>query len=181
MKLFKGKRALASGILVIMIVMFFAAFASVISLVMANEFTKTINSQSNETIPQDVKDAIASNTQFMNWGDKLFVMLFIVLLLTYIISSMTIEVNQPIFLFLFMGILVFVCFLAMWLSNSWEWIMQDADIALAAKDLKFTDHFMRNLPIITFIIGIMGAVLFYGRKAADFSSGGSGGDISGIE
>jgi len=180
MKLFKNKKGLASGIIAIMAVMFTSAFLSVIALVMADQFTQVINSQSNETIPQDVKDKIAENTQFMNWGDKLFVMMFVVLLLTYIISSMTLPVMRPIFLLLFMGLLIFVCFIAMWLSNAWVYIMQEGFIATAAQSLPFTDYFMRNLPVITFIIGIMGAAIFYGRKQEDFSSG-SGGDTSGIE
>lgn len=178
MKLFKGRKGLASGIIVIMAVMFTAAFLSILAVIMATQFENTINAVPNESISQDIKDQIAQNTTFMDWGDKLFVMLFLVLLLTYIISSITIPVQHPLYLVLFMVLLIFVCFIAMWLSNSWVYIMQDPLISSAAEQLKFTDYFMRYLPIITFIIGVMGAVIFYGRKRTQFSSGG---DISGVE
>lgn len=179
MKVFKNKKGLASGILLIMVVMFTSAFMSLTALIMAGEFYDTIDNISNETVSQDVKDQIHHNTRFMFWGDNLFVILFIVLLLAYIISSVTIEVQKPIFFILFGGLLIFTCVLAMWLSNAWTYIMQDATISAAAENLKFTDYFMRYLPIITFVVGIMGAVIFYGRKKTAFTAG--GGETSGIE
>lgn len=175
----KNKKGLASGILVIMIVMFLSAFMSLVALVMANEFTDTLNEISNETISQDTKDKIVDNTGFMFWGDKLFVMLFIVLLVSYLISSSTLEVQRPVFLLLFFGMLVITTVLAMWLSNSWTYVLQDPLLAKAAENMKFTDYFMTYLPFITFIIGIFGAVIFYGRKTIGFNTG--GGRTSGIE
>lgn len=180
MKLFKNKKGLASGILVILIVMFLSAFMSIISLVMANQFTTTLNNISNETVTQYTKDLIVENTGFMFWGDKLFVMLFIVLLIAYLISSMTLEVQQPLFFVLFAFVLVLTTVLAMWLSNSWTYILQDDLLSAAATNLKFTDYFMRYLPIITFVIGICGAVIFYARGQTEFTTG-AGGQTGGIE
>lgn len=180
MKLIKNKKGLASGILVIMIVMFLSAFMSLISLTMANEFLDTIDNVSNDTIAQETKDLIRDSTGFMFWGDKLFVMLFMVLLIAYLISSMTLEVNQPLFFILFCFVLVITTILAMWLSNAWTYVLQDEILAAAATNLKFTDYFMRYLPIITFIIGICGAVIFYARGKTEFSTG-SGGATDGIE
>ncbi len=179
MKLSTNKKALTSGILIIMIVMFISAFTSLLALVMASQFTETIDNIPNETVSQEVKDKIVDNTGFMFWGDKIFVMLFVVLLLAYLISSMTLPVQRPIFLLLFFFMLIFTTILAMWLSNSWTYILQDPLLAQAATHLKFTDHFMKNLPIITFVIGVMGAAIFYGRQQTSFSSG--GGQTSGIE
>lgn len=180
MKIFKNKKGLASGILVILIVMFISAFMSIISLVMAKEFTDTLNNISNETVSQYTKDLIVENTGFMFWGDKIFIMLFIVLLITYLISSMTLEVQQPLFFVLFCFVLILTTILAMWLSNSWTYILQDSALATAAQNLKFTDYFMRYLPIITFIIGICGAVIFYARSQTEFTEG-AGGQTGGIE
>ena len=180
MKILKNKKGLASGILVILIVMFLSAFMSIISLVMAEQFTDTLDHVSNETINQYTKDLIVENTGFMFWGDKLFVMLFIVLLVAYLISSMTLEVQQPLFFVLFCFVLVLTTVLAMWLSNSWTYILQDEMLASAATNLKFTDYFMRYLPIITFVIGICGAVIFYARGQTEFTTG-AGGQTGGIE
>lgn len=179
MKLFKNKKGLAQGIFVIMVVMFVSAFLSLLSLVMAQEFYDTIDQVPNETISPEVKDKIVDNTGFMFWGDKIFTMFFIVLLIAYLISSSTLEVQRPIMLLLFFGFLVLVTFIAMWLSNSWTYVLQDPRLAAAATHLKFTDYFMRYLPYITFITGIAGAVIFYGRKTTSFSEG--GGETSGIE
>lgn len=178
-KLFGNKKGLASGILFIMIVMFASAFMSLTALIMADQFYDTIDGLSNETVAQEVKDQIHHNTRFIFWGDKLFVLLYIVLLVSYLISSVTTEVQRPVYFLLFAGLLVFTCILAMWLSNAWTYIMQDATISAAAQNLKFTDYFMRYLPIITFVTAVMGAVIFYGRKQTSFTSG--GGETSGIE
>lgn len=179
MKLFNNKKGLASGIFVIMVVMFVSALLGLISLVMANEFYDQLEVIPNETISQEVKDKIVDNTGFMFWGDKIFTMFFIVLLIAYIVSSSTLEVQRPIMLLLFFGFLVIVTILAMWLSNSWTYILQDPRLAASVVNLKFTDYFMRYLPYITFVTGIIGAVIFYGRKTTSFSTG--GGETSGIE
>lgn len=180
MKIFKNKKGLATGIIALMSVMFIAAFLSLISLTMANEFSDTLNTIPNETVSQTVKDKIADNTGFMFWGDKVFVMLFIVLLISYLISSATLEVQRPIFLLIFFGILILTTVIAMWLSNAWTFILQDPLLSTASQHLHFTDYFMQYLPIITFVIGICGAVIFYGRRTTSFSRG-SGGETSGIE
>lgn len=58
-------------------------------------------------------------------------------------------------------------------------MLQEPLLNAAVEDLKFTDHFMQNFPIITFIIGMMGGFIFYARRKTSFTTGGGGN--SGIE
>lgn len=180
MKFLQNKKGLGYDIIILMIVLFITAFCTILGVIMKTEFISWLNSTSNTTIEPAIKTKIINNTAFMNWGDYLFVITFIILLLAFLISSFTLPVQKPIFFFLFVGVLIFVCVLAMWLSNSWDYILQFPSMKSAAAELSFTSYVMKHLPIFVFITGIAGAIIFYSRKETSFETGG-GGETSGIE
>lgn len=169
-----GKKALASGIIVILALMFFSAFTSLFSLVMWNQFNQAIQNAPNETIQPDVKQKVDELGAKMLWADKIFILLFTVLLVSFIISSVTLPVERPIYLLIFYVILVIVTIVAMGLSNSWAYVMQHPDVATAAQDMPAINNFMRFMPFIVFFIGIIGSVLFYARKERNFGTQGPG-------
>ena len=175
----RNKRGnLAIQTIMIMLALFIFALCSILSIVAWNAFDDSIQNMDNETISQDVKDQVHGLGYLVLWGDKLFVTTFIILLISYIIASVTIPVEKPIFLILFLVILVFITIVAMILSNSWAYLIDNPNFISASAELKFTDFFMRYLPYIMFLIGIMGALLFYTRKETSFSIGG---DARGFE
>ena len=168
-----GKKGLASGLVGLTLLLFFFAFANMVALTLWNETNDIIQGLDNETVSQDVKDKINSLTSRMLWADKLFVFFFIMLLIAYLISSVTIPVDQPIFLIIFIAVLILNTIIAMFLSNAWRFMFQFSQFGYAAAQLSFTDFFMTYLPIITFFIGIAGAALFYSRRSDSNIGGGS--------
>lgn len=108
------------------------------------------------------------------WPDKLFVMLYIGMLILFLVSAVTLPSENPIFFLLFIGTLILVTVLAMMFSNAWTTILTtDEMFSDAAEQLTFTDFFLRFFPYITFFTGILGALLFYARKSESFTGGGS--------
>ncbi|MCK4522457.1 MAG: hypothetical protein KAU20_07830 [Nanoarchaeota archaeon] len=179
MELFKNKKGnLAIETIMIMLALFIFALCSILSITAWNVFDDSIQNMDNETVSQDVKDQISGLGYLVLWGDKLFVIFFVILLISYIIASVTLPIEKPIYLIIFLVILVFITIVAMILSNSWAYLIENPNLIAAAGELKFTDFFMTYLPIIMFIIGIIGALLFYTRKETSFSIGG---DTRGFE
>lgn len=159
-----NKKGLATGIIALTIFIFIFAITSLFALKMWNETNEVIQNLDNETVPQNVKDKIDALTSKMEWGDKLFMLFFVLLLASYIISSVTIPVDRPIFFFIFIIVLIFTTIIAMFLSNSWQYLIDSTIFANEVGSLTLTSFVMRYLPIISFVIGIVGAILFYSRN-----------------
>lgn len=175
-----NKKGLATGIVVLMIGLFIFAVISLFTMTLWNQFNDVIQSADNSSILPESKENIDELGAYMLWNDKIFVILFIVMLVAYLISSVTLPVDLPIFLILFFFVLVILTVLAMLLSNLWAVFIENPFLALSLDDLKFTDYFMRFLPMITFFTGLLGAVLFYSRSSSGGESQG-GGNVRGFE
>lgn len=157
-----NKKGLAASLFAIIIVMFLFALSSLMALKGWNEFNDVV--QNGNFTSEAVKEKIDTKiTPMFSWGDKLFVMLFIALLISYLISAVTLPTEKPIFLLIFLGLLIVTTLLAMALANAWNFIENLAIVSSEAADLTFIDFFMKFFPIITFIVGLAGAVIFYGR------------------
>lgn len=170
-----NKRGLASGLLALMLVGFLFGLFSLFSIYMWESFNTGIQNLPNQTVSQDVKDQVAE-IDLVYMSDKLFVILFVVLLVAYLISAATIPVEEPIYFLLFLAMLIIFTLLSMVLSNAWVYITTQPDLISAAANLTFTDFFLRFFPFVVFITGISGSLIFYGRKyigTPGFSGGGS--------
>lgn len=174
-----GKKGLATGIIALILFMFVFALTSLLSITLWDHFEDGINSVGNETIGQNVKDQIHDLRSKMLWGDTLFVFMFIALLISFLISTATIPTDSPEYLFAFMIILIMTCVMAMIMSNTWAYMVAQPDFITAAIALPFTSYFMRYYPIFTFLIGVIGAAIFYSRRKTESSSFGGSGGIGG--
>ena len=160
----KGKKGLTSGLFVILIFMFLFGLFSLFSAKMWNEYNDNIQAAPNSTISQDVKDDINDLGVFFSWGDYLFVIFFVALLVSYLISAVTIPTRQTIFFLIFVVFVVLVTVLAMVFSNSWEFILSGDVFTAEIESFKFTTFFMKYFPFFTAGIGLFGGVLFFARK-----------------
>lgn len=158
-----NKKGLASGVLAILIVMFIFALCSLVALKGWNMFNDTIQGTDDSVVSSGIKEKIDGLSYMFEWGDKLFITLFIVLYLSYLVSSVTIPTQQPVYLFIFLGILVITTLLAMGISNAWTFITDLTILSNEAAQLSFTNYFMMYLPFITLLMGISGAIIFYSR------------------
>ena len=174
-----GKKGLATGIIALVLFMFVFALMSLLALTLWDNFEAGINSIDNSTIDQTVKDQIHTLRSKLLWGDTLFVFMFIALLISYLISSVTIPTDNPEYLFVFMILLILTCVVAMIISNSWAYMIAQPDFVTAATELPFTTYFIKYYPIFTFLIGVIGAAIFYGRRNKESSSFGGQGGIGG--
>lgn len=174
-----NKKGLASGILIFMLGMFFIAVISVITITLWNHFNDAMQGLPEDVASNDTKVQIDDLGDYILWSDKVFVMIFIVLLVGYLISSVTLPADRPIFLLIFFFVLLFTTIIAMGLSNLWEVFVQDPNLIGALGELPFTDYFMKFLPVIVFFTGLIGAVLFYARNQTSESVG--GGNARGFE
>lgn len=165
-----NKRGLASGIIVIVVILFVFGLFSGVAMLLWDNYATVINDLPNETASDTAKEKALSVSYIFDWGDKLFVLLFIVLLVSYLISAVTIPVDRPIYIIFFIFVLIIVTILSMVLSNAWTYALSNTPLSAVSGDLKFTDFFMRYFPIITFFTGIAGAVLFYGRRTTSTGS-----------
>lgn len=183
----KGKKGLASGIIAVIVVLFLFGLFSLIAITGWNEFNSTIQGLDNATVSQDVKDNIDGLGDFTGWADKLFIMVFVALLIGYMVTSFTVSTDKTIFIVLFFIFLIFSSIIAMIFSNGWAYLISNANFVTAASELPFTTWFMTYLPIITFFMGLIGGVIFYARKRTaapssdgfnvDFDEQGGGGSL----
>lgn len=174
-----NKKGLATGIVIFMVSLFITAVFALLAITMWNQansaFQGLPEAVANNSTKQDIDDLGA----YILWSDKLFVILFIILIAAYLISSVTLPPDRPIFLIIFFFVLVLVSVLAMLLSNLWQVFVENPNFVAALAELPFTDYFMRYLPIITFVVGLVGGVLFYTRTT--HSEGSYGGDPRGFD
>ena len=169
-----NKKALSTGIIAVMLALFIFAIVSLITITLWNQFNDSMQNLPEDVASNETKENIDDLGGYILWSDKLFVMIFIVLLVGYLITSVTLPVDRPIFLILFFFLLLFTTIVAMGLSNLWEVFVNDPNLVAALGELPFTDYFMKYLPIIVFFTGIIGAVLFYTRgKQSDTIGGGN--------
>jgi len=169
----KGKKGLIAGIIVAIIFLFLFGVMSLFAKTGWNYFNDAVQNASNETINEVSKAKVDSLSVYMSWPDKLFVVLFMVLMISYLISSVTLPVDRPIYLFIVIVLLFIVTAIAMVLSNSWLYIIENPTLSEAAQDMTVTTFLLRFFPIITFFILIIGAALFFTRKKSSVVSGGN--------
>jgi len=177
-----NKKGLANGLIAFVLVLFIFSIAGLFAFKVWDGFTTQINSASNDTISQYDKDRINSLDSYIGWTPKLFVTLFIVLMIGYIITSATLPVSNEVYLLVFIGFLILITFVAMLLSNTWEFMIQQPNMIAELTNLKAIDYVMNYFPVITFLTGVIGAVIFYTRKATGMGGGSNlGGGVSGFE
>lgn len=172
-----NRKGLASGLLAVMFLLFTLAFFSLLGLTMWNQVNSTFQSMDNETISPAIKEKINNLSFVMNWGDKIFVLVFLALFIGFIITSFTMPTNDTVFFIIYMLFLVFISIIAMILSNGWHYLVNNPNFMTAASSLTFTNWFMSYQPIVVFVTGILGGLIFYSRKNSNPSVGVGGVDF----
>lgn len=172
-----NKKGGITGFLITIILgLFFLAFSSLLANTMWNTANDEIQSLPNETVSQEIKDEINALTTLEDISDKAFVITFVLFLIAYIlVASLARTENKILFLFSIILLVVLTIF-AMILSNAWQYLIENPTLSGAAADLTFTTFFMRFFPLIMFLVGIVGAIIYYGRTHSEGSSliGGGG-------
>ena len=173
-----NRRGLATGLLFITAFFFLVAILNIISITAWNSYNNIIQSQDNATISPAVKEKIDAFTGKMLWADKMFVMSYFIMLLSYLITARTIARSRPEVLFIFFVFLIIVSIFAMMLSNGWAYLKENPNLVAAAAELPMTDFIIHYYPVNNLIIGFVGMLLFFSRARDDegLIGGESGGE-----
>ena len=170
-----NNKGLYRGTLAVIIVLFMFAILSTFGLVLWDGVNNAFQNLDEDIADNETKQKIDDLTTYMLWSDTLFIWFFIAILISYLISASVSPVDRPVFILIFLGMLIFVTMLAMIFSNAWNTMTSIDVLSGALEDLTFTDWVMRFFPVITFVIGIIGGIIFYSRGskgAGGFASGG---------
>jgi len=181
MKILRARKGNIVSIIFIMAIMFIVGLMGLLSITMWNNFNNIVQNVDNESIPQNVKDQIDDLDIVSKFADKLFTLIFVVVLILYLIIAAISPRDKPIFFIFFAILLIFGTVVCMIFSNTWAFLIEQDVFSAAALDLPFTDFFMRFYPVIMLIIGVLGAILYYSRSSDTLDAGSGGGDKFGFE
>lgn len=170
-----NKRGIASSMIFIVTFFLFMAIVNLFSLVMWDAYNTIIQSQNDSVISPEVKAQINAFTDKMNWADDLFAFSYFLMIITFLITAKTSNKAQPEFIIVFIGLLIVITVFCMIISNTWQFFSEQPALSGSVSSLPYTNFIMSYYPIITLIVSVLGALLFYGRKDDPGSITGDGG------
>lgn len=156
-----NKKGLAMDLMVIIGILFLFSFSSLLGVYMWTEFESQIDVLDSSVITDEMKSDIDRVGGIFTWPDKIFTGLFVILLLGFLISASTWPADEKVYLLVYIGLLLIVSVVSMILSNGWVYISNFELLQSAASTLPTTDFVLRFAPIIVFLTGLIGGVLFY--------------------
>jgi hypothetical protein len=168
-----NKKGLAAGLVAMLVLMFIFGITSLFSLTLWDTFENAVLNVDNSTISPEVKEQITALGGIVGWADKIFVFSFVMLLGAYLISSVTIPVDNSVNFLIFAVFLLLVTLLSMVMANTWSYFANFDILSAATADLPFTDFFLRFYPFLAFFTGVAGALLFYARSKSEMGGGAS--------
>lgn len=157
-----NKKGIVQSLLAITVLMFLFAIGSLASLYLWNQFEASIYSLDNSTVRYSVKEQISIVGEKLFWADDLFVVFYFCLLIAFMISARTLPVDSSVYLLIYFIVLIVICIIAMFMSNTWDYLIQGV-FSSVADDLTMTGHFLRYYPLYTLASGVIAAILFYTR------------------
>lgn len=168
----KNKRGDATSFIIAMVVIIFAI--AVLSLVFSDFFleltgimkaepTIAANNNSLETI-----EMVESNV--IPWLDYLFLFAFIASAIGLIISSIYIE-THPALMVIFLIVIIITIVMGGILANIYTEIGETSELSAYYNQFTITKTIFSNLPLIVFVLGILIAIILYGKGRSSASGG----------
>lgn len=172
-----NNKGLTNSLVAIVVVLFVFGLLSLLAIRVWDGFNDNIQNLDSSIADNSTKDKISNLGTYIHWGDKLFTFFLIVLLIGYLVTSFTLPTQNSWMFLLFALFLIIITLLAMLLSNSWTSIISDPVFSAYNGQVPVTDYVLRHFPVFTFLIGIVGGVIFYSRSREDggFNNPGEGG------
>lgn len=156
-----SKGQVALDILILVVILFVLA----ISWVIGNKVLGDLNTdiQASDDLSDEAK-AMSNNvtTQYPSYMDNAFVFFLVLFWVLLLVSSFMID-THPIF-FIASVILLFVTFMVgMVLSNTYEEIRSDSDLASSANDFPKMNWVMDNILLVLIVIGVTTTIALYAK------------------
>jgi len=158
----KNKKADASAIILILIIIFFLAISFLIVNYVGTEFTWIMrNTVLNETAETaTVADAMENVTT--NTIDNGFVLMYAFLIIGIIISGFLIRIH-PAWLFLYIIFLAVGIFLGVFLGNAYQKVTEVGALSGAVANMPKTVWIMKNLLISMLATGALSMVVIFSK------------------
>lgn len=167
------RRGSALDIFLIGVILFSFGVAFLIAHYASNAmYDRLLNSSQINSSPTTVTVLQASKAQTAKL-DWFTVCLFIGLTLALIISAWYISAN-PLFMGLYVIVILLAIPIAMILSNAWETISQNARFATSLAALPMTNHLLSYLPYYVTAVALVGLIVLFGKPSFN-----AGGDLGG--
>jgi len=104
-----------------------------------------------------------------NTSDWAFMTLFILLILSLIISSFMIY-THPVFVVVFIIMLTVFITASVYVANVYYEFSRIPEFATALENMPMTDYILTNLPLITLILGVLSIIIIYSKSQGQISS-----------
>lgn len=163
-QLFNNKKGLASSLLVFTILLFTVGVVSLLCLFIWSHYMEAINGLDSELASDTTKAEIANAGAKLLIFDKLFVTLYVALLIGFIISASTLPATEILSIFVYIIFLIAVTVIAMLLTNTMDFIATETVLSASTGEVPIMLNILKFLPYSTFFIGVLGAVIFYSRQ-----------------
>jgi len=141
------------------VILLVAAIVILISFKLAAEFNTNI--QADASIPTAGKTASSTLTNyFPSVVDNVFLLLTIGIAIATLVMAALVRVH-PIFLVFFLIGLILIIFISGILSNVYDAMATDIQLATQANQLNFISFIMTRLPFIVGVIGVLLMIVMY--------------------
>lgn len=159
-----NNNGLINGLIAILVIIFMLAISILITTYGWNLTNSIIQNQTNDTIDQSAKDKINDLGEHLEIGPKIFLITFVILIFVYLATSITLPTQYNYFFVVFIIFLICFSIVAMFLTNGWNYLTDMSFFSSQTENLKTVDYIMRYQPYILFMTGLIGGLLFYGRR-----------------
>lgn len=137
----------------------------------ARIYSALLNNTQIQTSDATITVLEASNNQLAKL-DLWFLALFIGLILALIITSWFISSN-PIFIGVYVIVLIIAVIVSMGLSNAWESASQRPTFVSSLSAVPITNHVLTYLPYYVAVVGMLGLIVIFAKPGFN-----PGGDLS---
>lgn len=164
-----NRRGSAQDVLLIGVLLFaFGVGFLILHLVGVQIYSGLLNVTAIQSSAATVEVLQASQSQLAKL-DLWFLAVFIGLTLALIITSWFISTN-PLFIALYVIILIIAVVVSMVLSNAWETVSQRPVFAASVSAVPMTNHVLSYLPYYISVIGMIGCIVLFAKPG--FRQGG---------
>ena len=160
-KLGKSKKGSMMDVLYIALILIFFGIVLLISSKVSGEFNDQIQGMATANMPTEAKVAASAvNSNYSGTFDNVFLFLTVGLAIAALVLAALVRVH-PIFIPFFFIIWIIIVFLCGVLSNIYQTMAENANLAAEASSMTFIYHILTYLPLIVGVIGIMMMVVLY--------------------
>ena len=131
-------------------------------LMIAEKLEEKISPKFNEEVAGS-GDVFTTTTDIVNnTSDWAFVAIFVLMILSLIISSFLIY-THPVFAIVFIIMLMIFIVVSIYVANVYYEYSRIPEFANALANLPMTDWILTNLPLITLVLGVLSIIVIYSK------------------